>query len=108
MIESDGREAAALHAQRGRRDDRRRRPDLAWACSPRPGEWGADIVVGTTQPLGVHMNGGGGVGGFIASRDEERYAREYPTLQVSIAETTEPGERRLRRDPVRADLLRVA
>ncbi|HZQ66247.1 MAG TPA: aminomethyl-transferring glycine dehydrogenase subunit GcvPA [Gaiellaceae bacterium] len=58
-----------------------------------PGEWGADIVVGTTQPLGVHMLGGGGAGGFIATRDEERYAREYPTLQVSIAGTSEPGER---------------
>ena len=58
-----------------------------------PGELGADIAVGTTQPLGVHMNCGGGVGGFIASRDEERYAREYPTLQVSICGTTEPGER---------------
>ena len=49
--------------------------------------------MGTTQPLGVHMNCGGGVGGFIASRDEERYAREYPTLQVSICDTVEPGER---------------
>jgi glycine dehydrogenase subunit 1 len=39
------------------------------------------------------MNAGGGVGGFIASRDEERYAAEYPTLQVSICGTTEPGER---------------
>src|SRR5262249_1631032 len=58
-----------------------------------PGDWGADIVVGTTQPLGVHMNCGGGVGGFIATRDEERYAREYPTLQVSICDTVEPGER---------------
>ena len=45
-----------------------------------PGDYGADIVVGTTQPLGVHMNCGGGVGGFIASRDEERYAREYQRL----------------------------
>jgi glycine dehydrogenase subunit 1 len=57
-----------------------------------PGQYGADIAVGPTQPLGVHMNCGGGVGGFIASRDEERYAREYPTLQVSIAPTSEPGE----------------
>lgn len=57
-----------------------------------PPAWGADIVVGTTQPLGVHMNCGGGVGGFIASRDEERYAREYPCLLVSITGTTEPGE----------------
>ena len=58
-----------------------------------PGAWGADIVVGTTQPLGVHMHCGGGAGGFIATRDEERYAREYPTLQVSICDTIEPGER---------------
>ncbi|WP_413989581.1 aminomethyl-transferring glycine dehydrogenase subunit GcvPA [Labrys okinawensis] len=57
-----------------------------------PATYGADIVVGTTQPLGVHMNCGGGTGGFIASRDEERYAREYPALLVSIAETTVPGE----------------
>jgi glycine dehydrogenase subunit 1 len=58
-----------------------------------PGQYGADIAVGPTQPLGVHMNCGGGVGGFIASRDEERYARAYPTLQVSIAPTTAEGER---------------
>jgi glycine dehydrogenase subunit 1 len=58
-----------------------------------PGQLGADIAVGSTQPLGVHMNCGGGVGGFIASRDEERYAREYPTLQVSIAPTRVEGER---------------
>jgi glycine dehydrogenase subunit 1 len=57
-----------------------------------PGQLGADIAVGSTQPLGVHMNCGGGSGGFIASRDEERYAREYPTLQVSIAPTTHEGE----------------
>jgi len=57
-----------------------------------PSEYGADIVVGTTQPLGVHMNCGGGVGGFIATRDEERYAREYPTLQVSMTSTSVEGE----------------
>ncbi|MEY3344431.1 MAG: hypothetical protein RL125_152 [Actinomycetota bacterium] len=55
-------------------------------------QYGADIIVGTTQPLGVHMNAGGGVGGFIATRDEEKYAKEYPTLQVSLTGTTEPGE----------------
>ncbi|HKC28302.1 MAG TPA: aminomethyl-transferring glycine dehydrogenase subunit GcvPA [Jatrophihabitans sp.] len=58
-----------------------------------PSDYGADIAVGTTQPLGVHMNAGGGVGGFIATRDEERYAHEYPTLQVSLANTSEPGQR---------------
>ncbi len=57
-----------------------------------PGAYGATIAVGPTQPLGVHMYAGGGVGGFIASPDEERYAREYNTLNISISETREPGE----------------
>ncbi|MGA4475924.1 aminomethyl-transferring glycine dehydrogenase subunit GcvPA [Ectopseudomonas chengduensis] len=57
-----------------------------------PSDFGADIVVGTTQPLGVHMNSGGGVIGFIASRDEVRYAHQYPTLFISIAETLKEGE----------------
>jgi glycine dehydrogenase subunit 1 len=39
------------------------------------------------------MSGGGGVGGFIATRDEERYAREYPTLLVSVFDTVREGER---------------
>jgi len=57
-----------------------------------PADYGADIVVGTIQTLGAHMAAGGGAGGFIASRDEERYAREYPTLNISIAPTDRPGE----------------
>jgi glycine dehydrogenase subunit 1 len=57
-----------------------------------PGDYGADIVTGPVQPLGVHMHCGGGVGGFIASRDEERYVRAYNGFLVSIAETREPGQ----------------
>ncbi|AGT10822.1 aminomethyl-transferring glycine dehydrogenase subunit GcvPA [Paracoccus aminophilus] len=57
-----------------------------------PGDYGADIVTGPVQPLGVHMNCGGGVGGFIATRDEERYVREYNGFLVSIAETLTPGQ----------------
>ncbi|MGP1395969.1 MAG: aminomethyl-transferring glycine dehydrogenase subunit GcvPA [Inquilinaceae bacterium] len=57
-----------------------------------PADYGADIAVGPTQPLGVHMNGGGGVGGYLASRDEERYVRQFNGFLVSIAETTTPGE----------------
>ena len=33
------------------------------------------------------MSCGGGAGGFIATRDEPRYAHEYPTLLLSISET---------------------
>ncbi len=57
-----------------------------------PGDYGADIVVGPTQPLGVHMHCGGGVGGYMASRDEERYVREYNGFLVSIAETQATGQ----------------
>lgn len=57
-----------------------------------PADYGADIVVGPTQPLGIHMNGGGGVGGFIASRDDERYVRQFNGFLVSIAETVRAGE----------------
>lgn len=57
-----------------------------------PPQYGADIVVGTIQPLGIPMYGGGGLGGFIATRDEERYAREYPTLLISATSTSREGE----------------
>jgi glycine dehydrogenase subunit 1 len=57
-----------------------------------PAEFGADIVVGPSQPLGIHMNCGGGVGGFIASRDEARYVREYNGFLISLTETTKPGQ----------------
>ncbi len=67
-------------------------PLLLGVLAP-PGELGVGLAVGSIQTLGVHMNAGGGVGGFIASHDESRYAREYPTLQVSICDTLEPGER---------------
>ena len=53
-----------------------------------PSSYGADIVVGSIQPLGIHMYCGGGLGGFIASRDEAKYAYEYPALMVSMTETT--------------------
>ena len=48
-----------------------------------PGDFGADIVVGELQPLGIHMNGGGGVAGFIATRDERRVVAELPTFLIS-------------------------
>jgi len=57
-----------------------------------PARYGANIAVGPTQPLGVHMNAGGGVGGFIASRDEEKYVRQYNGFLVSITETLKPGQ----------------
>lgn len=57
-----------------------------------PSDYGADIVVGNAQPLGVHMNYGGGLFGFIASRDEEKYVAEYPSWLISVTETIKEGE----------------
>jgi len=57
-----------------------------------PSDYGADIVCGEVQPLGMHMNCGGGLAGFIASRDEEKYVAEYPTHLVSITTTQREGE----------------
>jgi glycine dehydrogenase subunit 1 len=91
VVESDAAEIAALARAAGAETIAGVDPISLGVLAP-PGAWGADIVVGTTQPLGVHMHCGGGAGGFIATRDEERYAREYPTLQVSICNTIE-GER---------------
>jgi glycine dehydrogenase subunit 1 len=57
-----------------------------------PAHYGADIVCGDIQPLGMHMNFGGGQAGFIATRDEERFVMEYPSRLFGIAPTSVPGE----------------
>lgn len=57
-----------------------------------PSHYGADIACGELQPLGIHINAGGGLAGFIASRDEEKYVAEYPTQLWGITETTREGE----------------
>ena len=57
-----------------------------------PSNYGADIVCGDIQGLGVHMNYGGGHGGFIATRDEERFVMEYPSRLFGITKTSVEGE----------------
>jgi len=57
-----------------------------------PAGYGADIACGDIQPLGMHMQFGGGHAGFIATRDEERYVMQYPSRLFGIAPTSVPGE----------------
>ena len=57
-----------------------------------PGQYGADIVCGELQPLGMHMNYGGGQSGFIATRDEEKFVMEFPSRLFGIVPTCVEGE----------------
>lgn len=57
-----------------------------------PVNYGADIVCGDIQPLGMHMNFGGGQGGFMATRDEEKFIMEFPSRLFGIAPTSVEGE----------------
>jgi glycine dehydrogenase subunit 1 len=91
QIESQGSEIAAIAKRAGAEVIVGADPVSLGIISP-PASYGADIVVGPTQPLGVHMNAGGGCGGFIASRDEERYVREMNGFLVSITTTKKAGQ----------------
>lgn len=57
-----------------------------------PARFGADIVVGDIQALGVHMQYGGGQAGFIATADDPDLVHEYPVRILSMAPTSVPGE----------------
>ena len=57
-----------------------------------PSNYGADIVCGDIQAFGVHMQFGGGLAGFIATHDDERFVREYPSRLFGITKTEVDGE----------------
>ncbi len=57
-----------------------------------PSRYGADISCGEIQGLGNHLYFGGALGGFIATRDEEKYVMEYPSRLFGICKTDRVGE----------------
>ena len=57
-----------------------------------PRAYGADIVCGDLQPLGIHMNYGGGQSGFMATMDDPKYVLEFPSRLFGICCTNTPGE----------------
>jgi glycine dehydrogenase subunit 1 len=91
LVEAGGSEAARLARRHGALLVVGADP-ISLGVLKAPADWGADIVVGPTQPLGVHMHCGGGVGGYIATADEERFVREYNGFLVSITGTAKPGQ----------------
>lgn len=56
-----------------------------------PGDYGAEIACGDSQPLGVHMNYGGGTTGFVATREVPEHIAEFPNQMVNITETARGG-----------------
>ena len=57
-----------------------------------PVEYGADIVCGDIQPLGMHMLYGGGQAGYIATRDDPKFVLEYPSRLFGVSSTIVEGE----------------
>jgi glycine dehydrogenase subunit 1 len=57
-----------------------------------PSRFGADLVCGELQPLGMHMHYGGGLAGFVATPDTAEYVGENPLFMIGIAPTSEAGE----------------
>lgn len=56
-----------------------------------PMNLGADLVCGDIQPLGMHMQFGGGQAGFIACQQNIEYVQQFPTYMYGIAKTGKDG-----------------
>lgn len=91
FLETRGQEIADLAHQHGALTVVSVDPISLGVLTP-PVNYGADIVCGDIQPLGMHMQFGGGQAGFIASRDEEKFVMQYPSRLFGIAPTRVPGE----------------
>jgi glycine dehydrogenase subunit 1 len=57
-----------------------------------PGDYGADIVCGEGQPLGMHMAYGGATLGFLACKDEKPLVSAVPHRLVTLTKTQTEGE----------------
>ena len=57
-----------------------------------PGSYGATLVVGELQSMGLHMAAGSGQAGFIAVKDEERYFNSLKDMMFGYTPTSQPGE----------------
>lgn len=66
-------------------------PSSLGIISP-PSSYGADIVCGDLQPLGMHISYGGNQSGFISTKNEEKLVMEFPSRLFGIAPTIKEGE----------------
>lgn len=57
-----------------------------------PSHYGADIICGDLQPLGMHMSYGGNQSGFISTKNDEKFVLEFPSRLFGVAPTIKEGE----------------
>lgn len=63
---------------------------VSFAVLKNPAEYGADIVAGDFQPLGISQSFGGPHGGFVACKQE--YLRQLPGRIVGLTQDSEGNE----------------
>lgn len=57
-----------------------------------PANYGADLACGEIQSLGIHMQYGGGLAGYIASHDDPGMIAEFPNYFYGIMKGSVEGE----------------